>query len=90
MADRRTDVLFGQDTINDGLSTRSVTALALSIDGTVLYAATEGAGVFRLGWGGGSWVVTGACGKVSLAKYPTYKLNNKGYHIDTTEHVYQS
>jgi len=34
--------------INDGLRTRAVTALALSSDGKVLYAATEGEGVFRL------------------------------------------
>jgi photosystem II stability/assembly factor-like uncharacterized protein len=35
--------------INEGLSTRAVTALAISSDGKVLYAATEGEGVFRLG-----------------------------------------
>lgn len=35
--------------INDGLSTRAVTAMAISSDGQVLYAATEGEGVFRLG-----------------------------------------
>lgn len=34
--------------INDGLRTRAVKALALSADGQVLYAATEGEGVFRL------------------------------------------
>jgi len=34
--------------LNDGLSTRAVTALAISADGEVLYAATEGGGVFRL------------------------------------------
>ena len=36
------------DTINEGLSTKAVTALALSADGWVLYAATSGEGVFRL------------------------------------------
>ena len=35
--------------INEGLSTRAVTAMAISSDGKVLYAATEGEGVFRLG-----------------------------------------
>jgi len=34
--------------INDGLSTRAVQALAISSDGSVVYAATEGGGVFRL------------------------------------------
>lgn len=34
--------------INDGLSTKAVSALALSTDGWVLYAATSGEGVFRL------------------------------------------
>jgi photosystem II stability/assembly factor-like uncharacterized protein len=35
--------------VNRGLSTRAVNALAISADGKVLYAATEGEGVFRLG-----------------------------------------
>lgn len=35
--------------LNDGLSTKAVTTMAISSDGKVLYAATEGAGVFRLG-----------------------------------------
>ncbi len=34
--------------INDGLSTKAVTDLALSSDGRILYAATSGEGVFRL------------------------------------------
>jgi len=34
--------------INDGLSTKAVIAMALSSDGRVLYAATDGEGVFRL------------------------------------------
>ena len=34
--------------VNDGLSTRAVQALAISADGGVVYAATEGGGVFRL------------------------------------------
>jgi photosystem II stability/assembly factor-like uncharacterized protein len=34
--------------INDGLSNKAVTSLVLSADGRVLYAATSGAGVFRL------------------------------------------
>ena len=34
--------------INSGLRTRAVNALALSADGSKLYAATEGEGVFRL------------------------------------------
>ena len=34
--------------INDGLSNKAVTSLALSADGWVLYAATSGEGVFRL------------------------------------------
>ncbi len=35
--------------INEGLLTRAVVSLALSEDGSVLYAATTGGGVFRLG-----------------------------------------
>jgi uncharacterized protein (TIGR03382 family) len=35
--------------LNDGLLTRSAIDLALSADGSVLYLATEGGGVFRLG-----------------------------------------
>jgi hypothetical protein len=35
--------------IKEGLSMKAVTALAISFDGKVLYAATEGSGVFRLG-----------------------------------------
>lgn len=34
---------------NDGLLTRAVRGLALSIDGSVLYMTSEGGGVFRLG-----------------------------------------
>ncbi len=34
--------------ISEGLSTKAVTALAISSNGKVLYAATEGEGVFRL------------------------------------------
>jgi len=34
--------------INDGLTTKAVSALSLSPDGRVLYAATEGGGTFRL------------------------------------------
>jgi photosystem II stability/assembly factor-like uncharacterized protein len=37
--------------MNDGLRTRSVSALAISVDGAVLYAATRGEGVFRLDLG---------------------------------------
>jgi len=36
-------------TLNDGLSTRAVRSLALSGDSSVLYMASEGGGVFRLG-----------------------------------------
>jgi hypothetical protein len=35
--------------INTGLASRAVKGIALSADGSVLYAATYGAGVFRLG-----------------------------------------
>ncbi|MFP4082198.1 MAG: VPS10 domain-containing protein [Candidatus Aminicenantes bacterium] len=35
--------------LNEGLSTKAVTALSISSDGQVIYAATEGGGVFRLG-----------------------------------------
>jgi len=35
--------------LNDGLTSRAVIDLALSADGSVLYAATSGSGVFRLG-----------------------------------------
>jgi hypothetical protein len=35
--------------LNDGLLTPAAEKLALSTDGSVLYATTEGAGVFRLG-----------------------------------------
>jgi len=34
--------------INEGLSTKAVSALALSADGRILYAATSGEGVFKL------------------------------------------
>jgi hypothetical protein len=34
--------------INDGLSTKAATSLAISADGWILYAATSGEGVFRL------------------------------------------
>lgn len=34
--------------INSGLRTRAVTSLAISADGTMLYAATQGEGVFRM------------------------------------------
>jgi photosystem II stability/assembly factor-like uncharacterized protein len=37
--------------MNDGLRTRSVSALAISVDGATLYAATRGEGVFRLDLG---------------------------------------
>jgi photosystem II stability/assembly factor-like uncharacterized protein len=53
-ADLRTGVYRSTDgaktwvKMNDGLRTRAVKALAISSDGKVLYAATEGEGVFRL------------------------------------------
>ncbi len=53
-ADLRTGVFRSQDgaktwvKITTGLRTRAVSALAISSDGKVLYAATEGEGVFRL------------------------------------------
>jgi len=34
--------------INNGLSTKAVTALSISTDGKILYATTSGEGVFRL------------------------------------------
>jgi photosystem II stability/assembly factor-like uncharacterized protein len=34
---------------NDGLTNRSISKLALSADGSALYAGTDGAGIFRLG-----------------------------------------
>ncbi len=34
--------------INEDLSTKAVTAMSISSDGNVIYAATEGEGVFRL------------------------------------------
>ncbi len=54
-ADLRTGVYRSTDRgdsfvrITDGLATRAVTAMAISSDGEVLYAATEGEGAFRLG-----------------------------------------
>jgi photosystem II stability/assembly factor-like uncharacterized protein len=54
-ADRRTGVYRSDDggenwvKINEGLETRAVNALAISSDGKVIYAATEGEGVFQLG-----------------------------------------
>lgn len=53
-ADLRTGVYRSTDgaktwaKLNEGLRTRAVKALAISSDGKVLYAATEGEGVFRL------------------------------------------
>ena len=35
--------------INEGLANRAITALDISADGSVLYAATQGGGIFRLG-----------------------------------------
>ena len=54
-ADRRTGVYRSADSgktwvpINQGLLMRAVNRLAISSDGKVLYAATEGGGVFRIG-----------------------------------------
>jgi photosystem II stability/assembly factor-like uncharacterized protein len=53
-ADHRTGVYRSIDRgttwskVNQGLSTRAVTALSLSADGRFLYAGTDGEGVFRL------------------------------------------
>ncbi|MFC1935939.1 WD40/YVTN/BNR-like repeat-containing protein [Chloroflexota bacterium] len=53
-ADLRTGVYRSDDggrlwvRINESLRTRAVKALAISADGGILYAATEGEGVFRL------------------------------------------
>ncbi len=53
-ADHRSGVYRSDDggkgwkRINDGLDTRAVQALAISADGSVVYAATEGGGVYRL------------------------------------------
>jgi len=44
-----TDAGASWQLINDGLSTRSVRALAISSDGKVVYAGTRGEGVFRVG-----------------------------------------
>ena len=38
--------------LNNGLTNRNVTDLALSGDGSVLYMATDGGGVFQLGYMG--------------------------------------
>jgi len=54
-ADLRTGVYRSEDggklwvQMNRGLRTRAVNALAVSSDGSTLYAATDGEGVFRLG-----------------------------------------
>lgn len=54
VADRRSGVFRSSDggqtwsSLRDGLRMKSVNALALSSDGKVLYAATEGEGVYRL------------------------------------------
>ncbi|OGO41655.1 MAG: hypothetical protein A2137_01075 [Chloroflexi bacterium RBG_16_58_8] len=45
---RSTDGGLTWSKMNDGLRTRAVKALAISSDGTMLYAATEGEGVFRI------------------------------------------
>ena len=50
---RSTDAGATWTAINDGLRVRSVNSLAMSYDGSRLYAATEGEGVFRLDVGGG-------------------------------------
>jgi photosystem II stability/assembly factor-like uncharacterized protein len=46
-----TDGGISWNTINDGLSTKSVSSMAISADGKILYAATSGEGVFRLDLG---------------------------------------
>ncbi len=38
--------------LNNGLTNRYVTDLALSGDGSVLYMSTDGGGVFQLGYQG--------------------------------------
>ncbi len=54
-ADRRSGVYRSADggktwaSINDGLRVRAVNRLALSADGKLLFAGTEGGGVFRIG-----------------------------------------
>ena len=35
--------------VNSGLTTRSIQALSISPDGQVLYAASSGEGIFRMG-----------------------------------------
>jgi photosystem II stability/assembly factor-like uncharacterized protein len=47
-----TDGGFSWIQINNGLTTRFVKDLALSADGSVLYMASEGGGVFQLGYMG--------------------------------------
>ncbi|PKP57676.1 hypothetical protein CVT91_10070 [Candidatus Atribacteria bacterium HGW-Atribacteria-1] len=46
-----TDGGISWNTINDGLSTKAVSSMAISADGKILYAATSGEGVFRLDFG---------------------------------------
>lgn len=46
-----TDGGISWNTINDGLSTKAVSSMAISADGKILYAATSGEGVFRLDLG---------------------------------------
>ncbi len=54
-ADQSTGVYVSQDggihwtPMNDGLTNRAVTSLVISSNGEVIYAATEGGGVFRMG-----------------------------------------
>jgi len=45
--------------INEGLANRAITALDISADGSVLYAATQGGGIFRLGDVGTTGTITG-------------------------------
>ena len=46
-----TDGGISWNPINDGLSTKAVSSMAISADGKILYAATSGEGVFRLDFG---------------------------------------
>ena len=43
------EMLAAISKLNDGLNNRAVLALSLAADGTVLYAAIDGGGVYRLG-----------------------------------------
>jgi photosystem II stability/assembly factor-like uncharacterized protein len=78
---RSTDGGKSWRTLNNGLLNRDINSLAFSSDGLHLYAASEGAGVFRLDLNGAP--------PPALAQIPTQARNPTTESIQVTPYVYQ-